>query len=95
LEKQRLELESKKRLEQKDKNEQIWERVCYYYIIPKREWDLERCPLSYLLIILEGDLSSIHVKGNEAKIAIEEARAKIASFIGTLPSEIYFASGGT
>lgn len=42
-----------------------------------------------------GNPSSIHSKGHEAKIAIEEARAKIAGFIGALPSEIYFTSGGT
>jgi cysteine desulfurase len=42
-----------------------------------------------------GNPSSIHSKGHEAKIAIEEARAKIAGFIGASPSEIYFTSGGT
>ncbi len=42
-----------------------------------------------------GNPSSIHIKGHEAKIAIEESRAKIAGFIGALPGEIYFTSGGT
>jgi len=42
-----------------------------------------------------GNPSSIHIKGHEAKIAVEEARAKIAGFIGALPGEIYFTSGGT
>jgi cysteine desulfurase len=42
-----------------------------------------------------GNPSSIHMKGHEAKIALEDARASIASFIGASPSEIYFTSGGT
>jgi len=42
-----------------------------------------------------GNPSSIHTKGHEAKMALEEARIKIASFIGASPSEIYFTSGGT
>ncbi len=44
LERQRLDLEDKKRSEQGDENGQAWERVSYY-IVPKREWDLEHCPL--------------------------------------------------
>lgn len=42
-----------------------------------------------------GNPSSIHAKGHEAKIALEQARARIASFIGASPREIYFTSGGT
>ncbi len=42
-----------------------------------------------------GNPSSLHGKGHEAKIAVEEARAKIAGFIGASPGEIYFTSGGT
>ncbi len=42
-----------------------------------------------------GNPSSIHIKGHEAKIALEDARAKMASFIGASPGEIYFTSGGT
>lgn len=44
LERLRLELESKERLEQGDESKQAWERVSYY-VVPKREWDLEHCPL--------------------------------------------------
>jgi len=42
-----------------------------------------------------GNPSSLHTKGYEAKMALEKARARIASFIGASPSEIYFTSGGT
>lgn len=42
-----------------------------------------------------GNPSSLHVRGHEARVAIEEARVKIAGFIGALPNEIYFTSGGT
>ncbi len=44
LEKLKLELESKNRLEWENENGQVWERVSYY-VVPKREWDLEHCPL--------------------------------------------------
>ena len=42
-----------------------------------------------------GNPSSIHSFGQEAKGAIEEAREKLASFLGTKPEEIIFTSGGT
>lgn len=42
-----------------------------------------------------GNPSSLHIWGYEAKVAIEQARAKIAGFIGASPGEIYFTSGGT
>ncbi|CUT02223.1 cysteine desulfurase family protein [Candidatus Kryptobacter tengchongensis] len=42
-----------------------------------------------------GNPSSVHWFGREAKVAIEEARYKIANFINADPSEIIFTSGGT
>jgi cysteine desulfurase len=42
-----------------------------------------------------GNPSSIHSFGQEAKKAIEEAREKVASFLGAKPEEIIFTSGGT
>ena len=42
-----------------------------------------------------GNASSIYTEGQEAKAAIEEAREKIASFLGAKPEEIIFTSGGT
>jgi cysteine desulfurase len=42
-----------------------------------------------------GNPSSIHSFGQEAKAAIEEARAKIALLLGTASEEIIFTSGGT
>jgi cysteine desulfurase len=40
-----------------------------------------------------GNPSSIHSFGQEAKGAIEEARGKLASFLGAKPEEIVFTSG--
>jgi cysteine desulfurase len=42
-----------------------------------------------------GNPSSIHGFGREAKVALEEAREKVAGILGAAPSEIYFTSGGT
>ncbi len=42
-----------------------------------------------------GNASSIHSYGRKARVAIEDARELIANFIGAIPSEIYFTSGGT
>jgi len=42
-----------------------------------------------------GNPSAIHACGQEAKGAIEEARAKVASLIGAQDEEIVFTSGGT
>ncbi len=44
---------------------------------------------------LFGNPSSIHTYGQEAKKAIEDAREKVASFLGAKPEEIVFTSGGT
>jgi cysteine desulfurase len=42
-----------------------------------------------------GNPSSIYSYGQEAKGAVEEARAKVAEFIGARSEEIVFTSGGT
>lgn len=43
----------------------------------------------------EGNPSSSHAAGREAKAALEKARATIARCINCFPSEVYFTSGAT
>ena len=42
-----------------------------------------------------GNPSSIYCRGRNAKIAIEDARERIAKILNCLPEEIYFTSGGS
>ena len=42
-----------------------------------------------------GNPSSIYCRGRNAKIAIEDARERIATILNCLPEEIYFTSGGS
>lgn len=43
----------------------------------------------------EGNPSSIHAAGREAKAALEKARATIARCLNCAPCEVYFTSGAT
>ena len=42
-----------------------------------------------------GNASSVHHFGQQAKAALDEARAAVAALIGADPSEVVFTSGGT
>src|SRR3990172_12243583 len=42
-----------------------------------------------------GNPSSLHSFGREAKVAVEDAREKVAKLINAHPSEIYFTSCGS
>jgi cysteine desulfurase len=42
-----------------------------------------------------GNASSIHAFGKSLKVALEDSRDNIASFLGVKPKEIFFTSGGT
>ena len=42
-----------------------------------------------------GNASSIHRFGQDARAAVEEARARVAGLVNARPGEIYFTSGGT
>lgn len=42
-----------------------------------------------------GNANSAHQLGNNAKVAVEEARERIAEIIGAEPAEIVFTAGGT
>jgi cysteine desulfurase len=42
-----------------------------------------------------GNASSGHLKGREARLAVEQARQKVAGLINASPEEIIFTSGGT
>ena len=42
-----------------------------------------------------GNPSSIYSYGRETRLAIENARKKVAALLNTRPSEIFFTSGGT
>ena len=42
-----------------------------------------------------GNASSVHQLGRQARVAVEEARERVAACLGAEPSEIVFTSGGT
>jgi cysteine desulfurase len=44
---------------------------------------------------IEGNPSSVHAEGRQARRVVEEARAAIAGAVGTLPRDVVFTSGGT
>lgn len=51
--------------------------------------------MSDAMVRLYGNPSSIHTEGRTARAAIEEARKKIAEYLGASIGEIFFTSGGT
>lgn len=54
-----------------------------------------RAAMDPYLTSVFGNASSAHWHGRQAKAALEQARASVASSIGAHPSEIFFTSGGT
>lgn len=59
---------------------------------------LSRCALEAMMPYLTeefGNPSAIYRPGRKARIALDNAREKIASLFGAHPDEIYFTSGGT
>jgi cysteine desulfurase len=44
---------------------------------------------------IEGNPSSVHAEGRQARRLVEEARASIAGAVGALPRDVVFTSGGT
>ncbi len=42
-----------------------------------------------------GNPSSLHIKGDEAKVALDKSRAELARTFSCQPDEVYFTSGGT
>jgi cysteine desulfurase len=44
---------------------------------------------------IEGNPSSVHAEGRQARRVVEEARASIAGAVGALPRDVVFTSGGT
>ena len=44
---------------------------------------------------LFGNASSVHYFGQQAKAALDEARAAVAALLGAEASEVVFTSGGT
>mgnify|MGYP004647460113 CR=1 FL=1 len=54
-----------------------------------------RCAWDAMSDAPEGNPSSSHAAGREAKAALEKARATIARCLNCLPGEVYFTSGAT
>lgn len=44
---------------------------------------------------LPGNPSSIHAEGRAARATLDEARARVAALVGTVPGRVVFTSGGT
>ena len=42
-----------------------------------------------------GNASSVHRRGEAAREAIDEARARVAALVGALPEEIVFTASGS
>lgn len=42
-----------------------------------------------------GNPSAVHAMGRQAKVIVEEARKKVASYINAAPAEVFFTAGGT
>ncbi|MFH1530703.1 MAG: cysteine desulfurase family protein [Pseudomonadota bacterium] len=59
---------------------------------------LRRSVLEVMRPFIEGSQanpSGVHVEARQARAAVDRARAQVANFLGALPDEIVFTSGGT
>src|ERR1700709_2964265 len=44
---------------------------------------------------INGNPSSVHAEGREARRLVEQARARVAAAVGALPRNVVFTAGGT
>lgn len=61
------------------------------YPVPSHHYD----EVASLLKEADGNPSSIHSQGRRAKVALEQARERVAALVGCRPLEIIFTSGAT
>ncbi len=59
---------------------------------------MEGAVIEEMLLCMEtlwGNPSSVHEAGRRSRVAVENARRKVAGFLKVAPSELFFCSGGT